>query len=145
MKTKMLNALRNASKVFHGYVMSLPIQRGFSEHNALAAINKAIHDYEAAADKSHEALVDLYHIWMAENGLQLSSADEHLHDPSLTERQRVWLRAYSLLWDLTEEPAEPAQDEGYPPACTNPSGHEWVTSEEDDRSYCCYCGADGDA
>jgi hypothetical protein len=23
--------------------------------------------------------------------------------------------------------------------------HEWVISEETDRSYCCYCGADGDA
>jgi hypothetical protein len=23
--------------------------------------------------------------------------------------------------------------------------HEWVISEEDDRCYCCYCLADGDA
>jgi hypothetical protein len=36
-------------------------------------------------------------------------------------------------------------DDSYPPRCTNPGGHVWVVSDEDDRSYCEQCGADGDA
>jgi len=36
-------------------------------------------------------------------------------------------------------------DDGYPPPCCNPGGHSWVISEEDDRCYCEYCLADGDA
>lgn len=36
-------------------------------------------------------------------------------------------------------------DDDYPPPCTNRDGHDWVTSEETDRCYCAYCGADGDA
>lgn len=36
-------------------------------------------------------------------------------------------------------------DEPDPP-CTNPEGHEWSQpSEEWDRIYCIWCGADGDA
>lgn len=36
-------------------------------------------------------------------------------------------------------------DDEYPPPCTNKTGHSWVCSDEDDRCYCEYCGADGDA
>jgi hypothetical protein len=36
-------------------------------------------------------------------------------------------------------------DDSYPPRCSNPGGHDWVISEETDRCYCLFCGADGDA
>lgn len=29
--------------------------------------------------------------------------------------------------------------------CSATAGHEWIVSEETDRSYCLNCGADGDA
>jgi hypothetical protein len=39
-----------------------------------------------------------------------------------------------------QEPQEPDY------RCTNPDGHEWSEpSDEYDRIYCLYCGADGDA
>ncbi len=37
------------------------------------------------------------------------------------------------------------EEEGYPPKCSAPDGHSWVFSDYDDRCYCEYCGADGDA
>lgn len=45
--------------------------------------------------------------------------------------------------DLIARDAE--HDEGYPPPCTNPGGHEWPKVEEHERSLCIHCGADGDA
>lgn len=37
-------------------------------------------------------------------------------------------------------------DDAYPPACTSPGGHRWVCDDTDEeRSYCEYCGADGNA
>ena len=37
------------------------------------------------------------------------------------------------------------EDEGYPPPCTDPGGHEWPVVEEHERCLCVHCGADGDA
>ncbi len=37
-------------------------------------------------------------------------------------------------------------DDSYPPPCTNPTGHSWVCSDENEEiSYCEWCGADGNA
>jgi hypothetical protein len=44
--------------------------------------------------------------------------------------------------------AAPADEEdGYPPACSDPGGHEWGDPEEhpNGRCLCVHCGADGDA
>lgn len=42
---------------------------------------------------------------------------------------------------------ELADDDSYPPPCPRDRQgvHDWVISEETDRSYCALCGADGDA
>ena len=38
------------------------------------------------------------------------------------------------------------EDDGYPPRCTNPGGHEYPRDiEESERCLCVHCGADGDA
>jgi hypothetical protein len=37
------------------------------------------------------------------------------------------------------------EEEGYPPPCTNPGGHEWPKVEEGERCLCVHCSADGDA
>jgi hypothetical protein len=37
-------------------------------------------------------------------------------------------------------------DDSYPPACTNPQGHSWVCRDDNEEiSYCEWCGADGNA
>lgn len=37
-------------------------------------------------------------------------------------------------------------DEGYPEKCSDPRGHSWVCSDENEEiSYCENCGADGNA
>jgi hypothetical protein len=41
---------------------------------------------------------------------------------------------------------QPIDDDDPDPPCSNPKGHEWsLPSEEYDRIYCIWCGADGDA
>jgi hypothetical protein len=48
-------------------------------------------------------LIRLYNTWNEMQGLDLGSADEHLHyDESLTEEQRKWLEAYVALWEVTQ-------------------------------------------
>ena len=42
-------------------------------------------------------------------------------------------------------PCQEDSGDGYPPPCCHPGGHSWVISEENDRSYCEYRLADGDA
>lgn len=56
-------------------------------------------------------------------------------------------RAKKLLLALTKPSSAPADDDDdSDPPCTNPSGHEWAgPSEDHDRVYCIWCGADGDA
>lgn len=39
----------------------------------------------------------------------------------------------------------PSYDDDGNAICSEPGGHSWVVSDEDDRSYCEYCSADGDA
>lgn len=41
--------------------------------------------------------------------------------------------------------ADDDEDDGYPPPCSNPGGHEWPNVEEHEASRCVHCGADGDA
>lgn len=58
---------------------------------------------------------------------------------------------YEWIGQLDEELAKRAQverdgeDDEPSSRCSNPGGHEWKVNEETDRSYCCHCGADGDA
>lgn len=47
-------------------------------------------------------LVEEYREWNKSQGLNLGSADEHLHDESLTEAQRAWLRDFSNRWDQVQ-------------------------------------------
>lgn len=44
---------------------------------------------------------------------------------------------------VPDQPA--AEDDSYPPPCSNPGGHEWPKVEEHERCLCIHCGADGDA
>jgi len=37
------------------------------------------------------------------------------------------------------------EDDGYPPKCTDPEGHAWVSVEFGEQCYCEHCGADGNA
>lgn len=45
------------------------------------------------------ALTKEYAAWNKANGLNLGSADEHLHDDNLTEAQRSWLARFSARWE----------------------------------------------
>lgn len=37
-------------------------------------------------------------------------------------------------------------DDGYPPPCSHRSGHSWVVRDDNEEiSYCQFCGADGNA
>lgn len=47
--------------------------------------------------------------------------------------------------DIHEGEEEADDDDSYPPPCPGRSDHSWVISDETDRSYCAFCGADGDA
>ncbi len=38
-----------------------------------------------------------------------------------------------------------ADDDSYPPPCSDPGGHAWPQVEESERCLCIHCGADGDA
>ena len=51
------------------------------------------------------------------------------------------------LWAIEADrtPAAAGDDEGYPPRCSDPTGHEWPRVEESERCPCVQCGADGDA
>jgi hypothetical protein len=61
---------------------------------------------------------------------------------------RLWRAGYDA-WKLATPPddeEERLDDEcNGEPRCTDPKGHSWVTSDEDGRSYCEWCLADGDA
>jgi len=74
-------------------------------------------------------IVDLiaeYHEWNKAQGLHLGSADEHLHDESLTAEQRAWLADFSGRWEAAAE-AEYAQRK-----CRH---------RDDGRGRCIDCGA----
>jgi hypothetical protein len=51
------------------------------------------------------------------------------------------------LWAIEADrtPAAASDDEGYPPRCSDPNGHEWPRVEESKRYLCVHCRADGDA
>lgn len=51
------------------------------------------------SERALAVLCDEYAAWNKANGLDLGSADEHLHDESLTTEQRGWLREFCLRWD----------------------------------------------
>lgn len=48
-------------------------------------------------------------------------------------------------WSLDPWQAPDDDDDGYPPPCTDPGGHDFPPVEEHERSLCTHCGADGDA
>lgn len=84
-----------------------------------------------------------YTLWNHANGLKLGSADEHIHDPDLTEEQRQWVADFSRRWEAAEKAD---RDEPESETCE----HEWVENADEQhhgegRVYCMWCGADGDA
>jgi hypothetical protein len=48
-------------------------------------------------------LIAEYAAWNNAQGLNLGSADEHLHDETLTAEQRAWLADFSRRWEIAEE------------------------------------------
>ncbi len=50
-----------------------------------------------------ETLTQEYETWLATNGLDLGSADEHLFDESLTITQRVWLHDFVQRWEAIDQ------------------------------------------
>lgn len=54
---------------------------------------------DAPGPKALAALCDEYADWNRRNGLNLSSADEHLFDEDLTQPQRDYLRDFCKRWD----------------------------------------------
>lgn len=50
-------------------------------------------------DAELNALTQEYAAWNKAQGLNLGSADEHLLDETLTEKQREWLRDFSRRWE----------------------------------------------
>lgn len=50
-----------------------------------------------------ESLTQEYESWNKVQGLSLGSADEHLHDESLSQSQRAWLRNFSQRWESVEQ------------------------------------------
>jgi hypothetical protein len=56
-------------------------------------------DREAEIDTELAELTREYSEWNKAQGLKLGSADEHLFDETLTEKQRAWLRDFSQRWE----------------------------------------------
>lgn len=54
-------------------------------------------------DKARDAMTLEYEAWMKHEGLNLSSADEHLFDPKLTLAQLEWVREFAERWDHNEQ------------------------------------------
>lgn len=50
-----------------------------------------------------DALTDQYQSWMAQEGVTLGSADEHLNDEALSGEQRLWLVGFVARWALAEK------------------------------------------
>ena len=48
-------------------------------------------------------LIEEYRNWNRAQGLNLGSADEHIHDERLTHAQRDWLRDFNRRWDENED------------------------------------------
>lgn len=57
---------------------------------------------DAGSGSVLDGLTEVYTRWNKANGLSLGSADEHLHDKSLTKAQRDWLWAFFVIWEETE-------------------------------------------
>ena len=53
--------------------------------------------------KTLDELCAIYIAWNAEQGLNLSSADEHVLDETLTDAQRNWLIDFSTQWDCAAD------------------------------------------
>lgn len=96
-----------------------------------------------------------YAAWNAAQGLKLGSADEHHFDEALTPEQRTYVRAFSQRWDAAVEQEAAwaaAEEEEYGDGCKHSFvcsgtayGGDDASYHGEGRSYCEYCGADGDA
>ncbi|CAN7526274.1 hypothetical protein LJR168_003778 [Pseudoxanthomonas sp. LjRoot168] len=54
-------------------------------------------------DKARDAMTLEYEAWMKLEGLDLTSADEHLFDPKLTLAQLEWVREFTERWDHNDQ------------------------------------------
>jgi len=59
-------------------------------------------------DAELDALAREYAVWNKAQGLNLGSADEHLFDETLTEKQREWLQDFCRRWE-SASPVHTAQ------------------------------------
>jgi hypothetical protein len=66
--------------------------------SAFSTIEQA-QEYAAAHPVCIAILCIEYAAWNEREGLKLGSADEHLHDESLTDAQRAWLADFSARWE----------------------------------------------
>lgn len=57
---------------------------------------------QALRDQRRAQLIGEYQKFMAEHGLSLGSADEHVFDDDLKPELRDWLRAFCNRWDQNE-------------------------------------------
>ena len=78
--------------------------------NDLEAFERQLYDWavksgytapsaEEMSDHEIEMLCREYKSWNERNNLNLGSADEHLHDESLTPEQLAWVRDFSARWE----------------------------------------------
>lgn len=58
-----------------------------------------------------DMLSDAYMAWQKQQGLDLGSADEHLHDEALTDLQRAWLKGFCARWEEENDKERDAENE----------------------------------
>ncbi len=89
----------------------------------LEELELRLYDWQAfeayTNDDSIDGLTAEYVAWNKAQGLDLGSADEHLHDESLTEKQRLWLSAFNTRWQATAD-----RDRESPPPGIDPGDDE---------------------
>ncbi|MCP1852824.1 MULTISPECIES: hypothetical protein [unclassified Bradyrhizobium] len=73
----------------------------------LEALERHLFEFALAsgAEMGIDDLCAEYKTWNKAQGLNLSSADEHLADETLSEEQRGWLRDFSSRWEEAEQRA----------------------------------------
>ncbi|MBR1066875.1 hypothetical protein [Bradyrhizobium liaoningense] len=78
-------------------------------------------------------LIREYARWNQEQGLNLRSADEHLHDEKLTEEQRAYLASFCGRWDIATETERAWSD-------TEAEAFKPCRHRDDGRGRCIDCG-----
>jgi hypothetical protein len=88
----------------------LVIENSTEIGNDLETFERRLYDWAVASgysvppmdkriDLEIEMLCREYAAWNERNNLNLGSADEHLHDETLTAEQQAWVRDFSSRWE----------------------------------------------